>query len=77
MYLQSCTLQYVWLLHCLVFEQPHLNGKHVVFGRVVNGTEVLQAIEKAGDLRGSFRRTLSFLFLCDSPVTVLSFARRE
>ena len=29
--------------------QPHLNGKHVVFGRVVSGFEVVDKMETAAD----------------------------
>lgn len=32
---------------------PHLNNKHVVFGRVQEGFEVLQAVEKVGTKKGN------------------------
>lgn len=32
---------------------PHLDGKHVVFGKVVEGMEVVQAIEAVGSQSGS------------------------
>jgi cyclophilin family peptidyl-prolyl cis-trans isomerase len=31
---------------------PHLNGKHVVFGKVVTGLDVLMAIERQGTSSG-------------------------
>ena len=33
--------------------QPHLNGKHVVFGRVVGGLSALDAVEAVGSSAGS------------------------
>ena len=33
--------------------QPHLNGKHVVFGRVVGGLPTLDAVEAVGSNSGS------------------------
>jgi peptidylprolyl isomerase len=33
-------------------ETPHLDGKHVVFGSVTNGLEVVQAIERLGSNSG-------------------------
>jgi peptidylprolyl isomerase len=35
---------------------PHLDGKHVVFGRVVKGMEVVQIVEKQGSQSGKTRR---------------------
>ena len=32
--------------------QPHLNGKHVVFGRVVGGLSTLDAVEAVGSTSG-------------------------
>jgi len=32
---------------------PHLNGKHVVFGRVIEGFEVVDQMEKAGTQQGT------------------------
>mmetsp|Transcript_84824 Transcript_84824/g.163452 ORF Transcript_84824/g.163452 Transcript_84824/m.163452 type:complete len:95 (+) Transcript_84824:3-287(+) len=32
---------------------PHLDGKHVVFGRVVSGQEVVKKMEQAGSRSGS------------------------
>ena len=31
---------------------PHLDGKHVVFGNVTNGLEVVKAIERLGSRDG-------------------------
>merc|ERR1719245_2992645 len=33
-------------------QTPHLDGKHVVFGKVVDGYEVIEAIEKVGSQNG-------------------------
>ena len=33
--------------------QPHLDGKHVVFGRVVGGLSTLDAVEAVGSTSGS------------------------
>ena len=35
---------------------PHLNGKHVVFGRVVDGLDVVKAMEKMGSPSGKTRQ---------------------
>lgn len=35
---------------------PHLDGKHVVFGRVVEGMDVLRLIEKEGSSSGKTKR---------------------
>ena len=42
--------------------QPHLNGKHVVCGRVVDGLRALDAVEKVGSHSGG----------TSSPVTIAS-----
>ena len=34
---------------------PHLNGAHTVFGRVVDGLEMLDAMEKVGSGQGQTR----------------------
>merc|ERR1711907_698525 len=34
-------------------QTPHLNGKHVVFGQVVDGGDVVKAIEKVGSQSGA------------------------
>ena len=39
--------------------QPHLDGKHVVFGTVTAGLEVLQAIEAKGSSSGSPQETIA------------------
>jgi peptidylprolyl isomerase len=36
-----------------------LDGKHVVFGQVVEGLEVVQAIEKVGSQNGSTKQTVT------------------
>lgn len=33
-------------------ETPHLNGKHVVFGKVISGLQVVMAMEKVGSSSG-------------------------
>merc|ERR1712023_269411 len=37
-------------------QTPHLDGKHVVFGNVVEGYNVVQAIEKVGSQSGQTRQ---------------------
>ena len=39
----------------------YLDGKHVVFGRVVSGMDVVKAVEKVGSSGGSTRVTLYIL----------------
>merc|ERR1712146_289603 len=34
-------------------QTPHLDGKHVVFGKVISGYEVVEAIEKCGSGSGA------------------------
>ena len=38
---------------------PHLNGRHVVFGRVLEGMDVVKAIEKQGSNSGRTRTTIT------------------
>jgi peptidylprolyl isomerase len=33
-------------------QTPHLNGKHVVFGKVTSGMDVVQAVEAVGSRSG-------------------------
>tara|TARA_B100000780_G_C20991729_1_gene396624 strand:+ start:165 stop:362 length:198 start_codon:yes stop_codon:yes gene_type:complete len=34
---------------------PHLNGKHVVFGEVIDGMKIVRQIEKLGSQSGKVR----------------------
>ncbi|MDH3521802.1 MAG: peptidylprolyl isomerase, partial [Myxococcales bacterium] len=38
--------------------QPHLDGKHTVFGRVVGGLDTLEALEKQGSPNGKPKEPL-------------------
>ena len=38
---------------------PHLNGKHVVFGKVVEGLDFLHTIEAAGSPSGATTKTVT------------------
>lgn len=40
-------------------ETPWLDGKHVVFGKVVSGTEVIDAMEKVGSRNGATSKTVT------------------
>ena len=39
--------------------QPHLDGKHVVFGQIESGMEVLQQIETLGSSSGSVSKSVT------------------
>ena len=39
-------------------DTPHLDGKHVVFGRVVEGLDVVQAMERVGSRAGQTVKTV-------------------
>lgn len=39
--------------------QPHLDGKHVVFGRVESGMELLQELENLGSSSGSVSKSVT------------------
>ncbi|KAE8009795.1 hypothetical protein FH972_006208 [Carpinus fangiana] len=41
--------------------QPHLDGKHVVFGKVVKGIEILKKIEQAGTAEGKPARPVKIV----------------
>ena len=43
-------------------ETPHLNGKHVVFGKVTKGIEVIEAVERVGSSSG---KTSKPVFIAD------------
>jgi peptidylprolyl isomerase len=40
---------------------PHLNGKHVVFGRVVSGMDVVNAVEARGSASGKTAGTIAIV----------------
>ncbi len=40
---------------------PHLNGKHVVFGRVLEGVDVVNKIEKQGTGSGMTRAKVTIV----------------
>jgi peptidylprolyl isomerase len=40
-------------------ETPWLDGKHVVFGKVLSGTEVIDAMEKVGSRNGATSKTVT------------------
>ena len=42
---------------------PHLNGKHVVFGKIVAGEDIIRGIEKQGSRSG---KTMSDIVIADS-----------
>ena len=48
-------------------DMPHIDGKHVVFGKVTAGEEVYQAIEKAGSEKGAVK----------APVTIVDCGQIE
>jgi cyclophilin family peptidyl-prolyl cis-trans isomerase len=56
---------------------PHLDGKHTVFGRVIEGMEVLDKLEAAGTENGTPKKTIRFdvkiLSKGDHPYTVQKY----
>jgi peptidyl-prolyl isomerase G (cyclophilin G) len=45
----------------LFADQPHLNGKHVVFGEMINGLDILDIIEDYGSSDGTTAETIKIM----------------
>ena len=59
---------------CFV-KTPHLDGKHVVFGEVTDGLEVLDKLEAVGARSGALRRTVSLRIAANWSDTLISVAK--